>query len=511
MWFSLFAKKRRTASVPSRRPSFRPRLEALEDRCTPSTVGFSTALPASMRLAVDAPGTPATTYGAGKHSSSGVYKFGPTGQLLASNPRCPGAGGGIAVDSAGDVYLNKLGVITELDPTLQHTLFSLTLPGAAMSDFGGPDPGASANGTIAVAGGKIYAVGAAGAGLPTTANAFQSAFPGAAAGVFASAYVAVIDPSSPAPYHLTYCSYLGGATPVSTEPANVFRGESASGVAVDAAGNVYLTGTTDAADFPTTAGAFQTVNRAGAHPANSYHVAWTTYVAKVDPTQSGAASLAYSTFLGGSGYDGYVTIVGAICQPVEQPGHRCERGRERLCDRRHHLGRLPRHRRGVPDHLHPGPNVWAERELQGGHAYVTELSTDGGHLVFSTLLGGSGWDWGEGITVDAAGNVWVTGATRSSDFPVTAGAIQGHKTSGYDGNSSLPIANAFVVELDPTGTTEKYGTFWGGTADDFGMGIGLDGSGDVIVAGQLSGSGTYPTTAKAYQKSGSGFLPEFHP
>ena len=481
-------------------------MEALEDRSLLSAVGFSTALPyTASATAVDPAGNVAVS------TASAVYRFSPSGQLLASKASVPGEGGGIAVDAAGDVYLNRQGVITELDPTLQHTLFSLTLPGAAMSDFGGFNPGVSANGTIAVAGGKIYAVGAAGAGLPTTANAFQSAFPGAAAGVFASAYVAVIDPSSPAPYHLTYCSYLGGATPVSTEPANVFRGESASGVAVDAAGNVYLTGTTDAADFPTTAGAFQTVNRAGTHPTNSYHVAWTTYVAKVDPTQSGAASLAYSTFLGGSGYDGYVTIVGAISSQSSSPAIAVNAAGNAYVTGATTSADFPVTVGAFQTTYTPVPTYGRNASSQGGHAYVTELSTDGGHLVFSTLLGGSGWDWGEGITVDAAGNVWVTGATRSSDFPVTAGAIQGHKTSGYDGNSSLPIANAFVVELDPTGSTEKYGTFWGGTGDDFGMGIGLDGSGDVIAAGLLTGTGKYPTTAKAYQKSGGGFLLKFHP
>ena len=74
------------------------------------------------------------------------------------------------------------------------------------------------------------------------------------------------------------------------------------------------------------------------------------------------------------------------------------------------------------------------------------------------------------------------------------------KTSGNDAYSSLPIANAFVVELDPTGSQEKYGTFWGGTGDDFGMGIALDGSGDVIAAGFISGTGKYPTTTKRVPK-----------
>ena len=218
---------------PVRRLFFRPRLEALEDRLTPSTVGFSTALPyTASATAVDPAGNIAVS------TASAVYRFSPSGQLLASKASVPGEGGGIAVDAAGDVYLNRLGVITELDPALQHTLFTVTIPGAAMSGNGSYSADTSANGTIAVAGGKIYAVGAAGAGLPTTATAYQAAFPGAATGLLA-AYVAVIDPTSPAPYHLNYCTYLGGTTLVPTMPAGQFayiRGASASGVAVDGPG-----------------------------------------------------------------------------------------------------------------------------------------------------------------------------------------------------------------------------------------------------------------------------------
>ena len=134
-------------------------------------------------------------------TAGAVYRFSPSGQLLASNASVPGRGRRDRGGRGRGRVPEQPGVITELDPTLQHTLFSLTLPGATMSGFGGSSPGTSANGAIAVAGGKIYAVGAAGAGLPTTANAYQAAFPGAATGLLA-AYVAVIDPSSPAPYHL---------------------------------------------------------------------------------------------------------------------------------------------------------------------------------------------------------------------------------------------------------------------------------------------------------------------
>lgn len=122
----LFPWLRRPARpAPARRPtSFRPRLEALEDRCTPSAVGFSTALPyTASATAVDPAGNVAVS------TASAVYRFSPSGQLLASKATVPGEGGGIAVDAAGDVYLNNSGVITELDPPLQQTLFSFTLPG----------------------------------------------------------------------------------------------------------------------------------------------------------------------------------------------------------------------------------------------------------------------------------------------------------------------------------------------------------------------------------------------
>ncbi len=492
---------RRTA--PALRPAtFRPCLEGLDDRSLPSAVGFSTALTYSATaMAVDPAGNVAVSTG------YAVYRFSPSGQLLASKTSVPGEGGGIAVDAAGDVYLNNKGVITELDPTLQQTLFTVTIPGVVATG----NLGTMANGAIAVSGGKVYAVGTAGAGLPTTPTAYQAAFPGAATGLLA-AYVAVIDPSSSAPYHLTYCTYLGGTTVVSTMPAGGFanaHGAAASGVAVNSAGAVYLTGITDATNFPTTAGAFQTVNRARFDSSIGYG-GWTSFVTKVDPSQSGAASLVYSTFLGGSGYDGYVvdaparyTQSSAPAIAVDAAGDAYVTGSTTSVDFPVTAGAFQT--TYTPIVTAPTANY------RFGHAYVTKLSPDGGHLVFSTLLsGGSGGDWGGGIAVDAAGNVWVTGGTRSSNFPVTPGALQPQKASGKDGYN-LPIANAFVIELDPTGSTEIYGTYWGGTADAFGMGIGLDGFGNVIVVGQLLGGGTYPTTTGVYQTSGGGFILKFHP
>ena len=119
--------------------------------------------------------------------------------------------------------------------------------------------------------------------------------------------------------------------------------------------------------------------------------------------------------------------------------------------------------------------------------------------------------------MDAAGDVWVTGWTRSANFPVTAGAIQraqGERVHDrQEGQRDRQILNATRSWSSWTrpGATEKYGTYWGGSEDDFGMGIGLDGSGDVIVAGSFRAPGRTPRPPGRTQTSGGGFLLKFHP
>ena len=502
---------RRPARRAPARPTSRLRLERLEDRCVPTAVGFSTALPGeASATAVDAAGdtyVSVSTYNPTLgYYSFGVSKFGPSGQLLASNPSVAGAGAGIALDAAGDVYVNKLGVITELDPTLQSTLFSVTLPGAQGSNFGANNwGGTSWSGTLTVAGGKIYAVGAAGAGLPTTSNAYQTTFPGAATGLLA-AYVAVIDPSSTAPYHLSYCSYLGGTTMVAVPGGS---GASASGVAVDSAGAVYLTGSTDAADFPTTAGAFQTVNHGGANGIKG----WNAYVAKIDPTRSGAASLVYSTFLGGSSEDGYVTdTMGVAATPESSPAIAVDASGNAYVAGSTTSTDFPTTAGAFQRTFAPVPGASNSYTHLGSHGFVSKLNPTGTALVYSTFLGGNNMDGCGSLAADTAGDVWVTGWTQSTNFPVTAGAVQSATAGAIQSKQTKTHNdNAFVVELDPTGATEKYGTYWGGSQADYGMGIALDTSGDTIVAGELKGSGTYPTTPGAYQTSGNGFLLKLTP
>jgi Cep192 domain 4/Beta-propeller repeat len=120
--------------------------------------------------------------------------------------------------------------------------------------------------------------------------------------------------------------------------------------------------------------------------------------------------------------------------------------------------------------------------------FVTKLAADGS-LVFSTFLGGSGWEGAGAIALDSGGNVYVTDFTNSTDFPTTTNAIQRSDGGNYD---------AFVSELSADGSTLIYSTYLGGGGTDSGYGITVGSSGRVYVAGP-TGSSNFPTTPGAFQ------------
>src|SRR5262249_7422111 len=126
-------------------------------------------------------------------------------------------------------------------------------------------------------------------------------------------------------------------------------------------------------------------------------------------------------------------------------------------------------------------------------------------LAYSTYLGGSGDDAGNGIAVDGAGNVYVTGSTASTDFP-TQNPVQGT----YGGGVCIPNActDAFVTQLNAAGTALVYSTYLGGNDNDVGIGIAVDSSGSAYVTGSTS-SANFPTTAGAYQRTSGGFEDAF--
>jgi hypothetical protein len=135
----------------------------------------------------------------------------------------------------------------------------------------------------------------------------------------------------------------------------------------------------------------------------------------------------------------------------------------------------------------------------GSDAFVTKLAPTGAALLYSTFLGGSGEDSGQGIAVDAAGSAYVTGSTSSSDFPTTAGAHD------MDWNGDR---DAFVTKLNLTGAAPLvYSTYLGGTDEDRGQGIAVDGVGNAYVTG-VTYSIDFPTTA-AYDTSHNGSYDAF--
>jgi hypothetical protein len=128
-------------------------------------------------------------------------------------------------------------------------------------------------------------------------------------------------------------------------------------------------------------------------------------------------------------------------------------------------------------------------------AFVAKLDASGTTLLYGTFLGGSGSDFANAVAVDASGAALITGSTYSSDFPTTAGAYD----TSFNGGGVNPT-DAFVVKLDPTGSSLLYGTFLGGSDADVANGIAVDASGAVLVTG-LTVSSDFPTTPGAFDTS----------
>jgi Abnormal spindle-like microcephaly-assoc'd, ASPM-SPD-2-Hydin/Beta-propeller repeat len=254
---------------------------------------------------------------------------------------------------------------------------------------------------------------------------------------------------------VVYSTYLGG-----------LGYDSAFGITVDASGNAYVGGETTSNDFPITAGAFQTVCGGGCAGGGASAV----FVTALNSTGSG---LLYSTFLGGSGSTRLVEGMA-----VDSAGHLFATGWTTAAD-------FP---------TTPGAFQTTFRGTSTG--FVTEFNTTGSGLVYSTFLGGSAAGVVSSIALDSAGHAFVIGWTSSTDFPTTAGAFQTTLGGGTD---------AFVTELNTSGSALVYSTYLGGSSTEFPFGVALDSLGNAYVVG-FTCSSNYPITPGAFQaayKSGS--------
>ncbi len=136
----------------------------------------------------------------------------------------------------------------------------------------------------------------------------------------------------------------------------------------------------------------------------------------------------------------------------------------------------------------------------GGYdGFVTKLDASGAALGYSSYLGGGSFDSGYGIALDGAGSAYLTGETRSRDFPTTAGA--------FDTSFNGVVTDAFVTKLDASGAALGYSSYLGGSdtesGGDSGNGIALDGAGNAYLTGETY-SADFPTTAGAFDTTFNG-------
>ena len=380
-----------------------------------------------------------------------------------------------------------------IDPTLLYSTY-----------LGGSGNELSNAGNIAVdASGSVYVSGYAdAASFPTTTGAVQASSAGG--------YDAFVTKLNAAGSALTYSTYLGGSSY-----------EYAEGIAVDASGNAYVTGETTSTNFPTTSGATQTANAGGDD----------AFVTKLNAAGS---ALTYSTYLGGSSNDGAAGIA------IDVSGSACVTGYtgstnfpttggatqtanagsdDAFVTKLNAAGSVLTYSTYLGGSSHDYPigialdasgNAYVTGETSstnlpttGGvtqtadagnyDAFVTKLNAAGSALTYSTYLGGSSYDVGLGIAVDAGGSAYVTGGTQSTNFPITSGAAQ----TSFGGSEDV-----FVTKLNAAGSALAYSTYLGGSSPEEGHGIGLDGNGNAYVTGWANA--TFPTTADAYQSANAG-------
>lgn len=130
----------------------------------------------------------------------------------------------------------------------------------------------------------------------------------------------------------------------------------------------------------------------------------------------------------------------------------------------------------------PTANPFQPAKQTDTDAFVTKLNPSGTTLIYSTYLGGTQWDEALTVTVDSNGNAYVSGRTSSTNFP-TANAYQ---------NTNAGIEDVFITKLNPAGSALLYSTYLGSTGSEIAMGIAVDTSGSVYIAG-FTASTNFPT------------------
>jgi beta-propeller repeat-containing protein len=205
-------------------------------------------------------------------------------------------------------------------------------------------------------------------------------------------------------------------------------------IAIDQDGNIWLTGWTGSANFPTK------------NPLRPYAGSVDGFIVKL---KGDGSTLSFSTFLGGSSLEQFSSL------KVDDSGDIYVTGATASTD-------------------FPTANPVQPANGGSNDAFVAKIKGDGSALIFSTYLGGSSFDFGTSLAVDEAGNIYVAGETNSTNFP-TKNPLQA-ATAGR--------GDAFVTKLDASGQTLLYSTYLGGTNNDTLDAIGIDAAGNIYLMGR---------------------------
>jgi hypothetical protein len=377
---------------------------------------------------------------AGSSSTSFVTKINSTGTALLYSTYLGGTrtdtAYSLAIDSAGDAYIGGAaysgdfpvtsGVVqstnnsyasygwnqfvAKLNPAGSALLYATYIGGSG--DYGSTD-----NVCLAIdsAGDAFIASTVLSTTFPVTSGAYQAHNNSKGLGNM------TLSKLNPTATKLTYATYLGGSS-------SGYGDDTPYGLAVDASGNAYLSGTTWESNYPTTTGAFQTTNKTGGTGAAA------AFVTKMNPAGS---ALVYSTYLSGSG------------------GVTGDRGRALALDASGEVfvtGSADSTDFPVTTGAYQSTNPAGFNH--GAVVFMTKLNSSGTGLLYSTYFGGfnSFSDVGRGIALGSGGTIYLTGTTGAYDFPITTGAYQ---TAFNSTNFTTGFVSEFTFgSAPPTKPTE---------------------------------------------------------
>ena len=369
--------------------------------------------------------------------------------------------------------------VAELNPTGANLLYSTYLVGSTTSS------GDGAFGLAVDSSGNVYVTGVTFAtDFPTTsANAFNPGPIPNNANV-GTVYLTKLNPTLSGTNSLIYSTYIAGT-----------GGDVADGVAADAAGNAYVAGQTESADFPTTANALQSI------PSNT---AGTAFLTRIDTTKAGAASLIFSTYFGGNGANaanlGYGDEAWGVATDSSQ--HAYLVGATSSTNAPATFITRATAYQAIP----PAGNTTSS-------VFVSNIDTTSGALVYSTYLAGSGPDQGFAIGLGPSNVAYITGSTYSTNFPIAPnpGAFDTAGTASGKAFVTLVVADG----TESGATSVQYSTYLGGTNGNNGYSIQADASGNAYVAGTTASS-DFPLTPGPLQATlldsiGDAFVAKLNP